>query len=141
MFSSRDAFENDFCPGPGRSASAPCTAPTRTALPQTGGERLRRCAGDAGAVLLQEKPSAFAGAGDCRKLQRTRSDFNWAAASAPRSTRCRARRRPARVAPSSSYGNRKPITLSTKPLSTFAPFDDEVEDEDFAQAVTAWTSF
>jgi hypothetical protein len=36
----------------------------------------------------------------------------------------------------SSYGNRKPITLSTKPLSTFAPIEDEL-DEDFAQAATA----
>jgi hypothetical protein len=42
----------------------------------------------------------------------------------------------ARSVPSSSYGNRKPITLSTKPLSTFAALDDE-EDEDFAEAVTA----
>src|ERR1700728_4695249 len=36
----------------------------------------------------------------------------------------------------SSYGHRKPITLSTKPLSTFSPVDDEL-DEDFAEAVTA----
>ena len=43
----------------------------------------------------------------------------------------------ARVAPSSSYGHRKPITLSTKPLCTFAPIDDELDDEDIAQAVTA----
>jgi hypothetical protein len=43
----------------------------------------------------------------------------------------------ARAAPSSSYGNRKPITLSTKPLSTFAPFDDEFEDDGLAQAATA----
>jgi hypothetical protein len=42
----------------------------------------------------------------------------------------------ARALPSSPYGNRKPITLSTKPLSTFAPLEDEVE-EAFAQAVTA----
>jgi hypothetical protein len=41
-----------------------------------------------------------------------------------------------RLAPSSSYGHRKPITLSTKPLSTFSPVDDEI-DEDFAEAVTA----
>jgi hypothetical protein len=41
-----------------------------------------------------------------------------------------------RLAPSSSYGHRKPITLSTKPLSTFSPVDDEL-DEDFAEAVTA----
>jgi hypothetical protein len=36
----------------------------------------------------------------------------------------------------SSYGTRKPITLSTKPLSAIAPLDDEL-DEDFAEAVTA----
>jgi hypothetical protein len=41
-----------------------------------------------------------------------------------------------RAVPSSSYGNRKPITLSTKPLSTFAPIDDEL-DGDIAEAVTA----
>ena len=40
-----------------------------------------------------------------------------------------------RSAPS-AYGNRKPITLSTKPLSSFAPIEDE-SDEDLAQAVTA----
>src|ERR1700709_1952046 len=43
----------------------------------------------------------------------------------------------ARSASSSSSGNRKPITLSTKPLSTFSPIEDEVDEEDFAQAVTA----
>ena len=42
----------------------------------------------------------------------------------------------ARSAPSSSYGNRKPITLSTKPLSTFAPIED-IDDEDLAEVVTA----
>jgi hypothetical protein len=41
-----------------------------------------------------------------------------------------------RVAPSTSYGSRKPITLSTKPLSTFAPIDDELDD-DVTEAVTA----
>jgi hypothetical protein len=34
-----------------------------------------------------------------------------------------------RVTASSSYGGRKPITLSTKPLSTFVPIED-VLDED-----------
>ncbi|MBV8926496.1 MAG: hypothetical protein JOZ74_14095 [Bradyrhizobium sp.] len=38
---------------------------------------------------------------------------------------------------SSSYNGRKPITLSTKPLSTFAPIADELDDEDAAAAVTA----
>jgi hypothetical protein len=41
-----------------------------------------------------------------------------------------------RAAPSPSYNGRKPITLSTRPLSTFAPLDDEV-DEDLTEAVTA----
>jgi len=40
-----------------------------------------------------------------------------------------------RAASTSSYGGKKPITLSTKPLSTFAPIDDEL-DEDL-EAVTA----
>jgi hypothetical protein len=38
---------------------------------------------------------------------------------------------------SSSHGGRKPITLSTKPLSTFKPIEDEIDDEDLTQAVTA----
>ena len=42
-----------------------------------------------------------------------------------------------RSAPSASYGSRKPITLSTKPLSTFKPIEDELDDEDLAEAVTA----
>jgi hypothetical protein len=41
----------------------------------------------------------------------------------------------ARAAPSASYSNRKPITLSTKPLKTFAPVEDELED--LAEAVPA----
>ena len=41
-----------------------------------------------------------------------------------------------RAAPSTSYGGRKPITLSTKPLSTFVPLDEELDD-DVSEAVTA----
>ena len=41
-----------------------------------------------------------------------------------------------RVAPSTSYSGRKPITLSTKPLSAFVPIDDDL-DEDVTAAVTA----
>ncbi len=36
----------------------------------------------------------------------------------------------------SSHGGKKPITLSTKPLTTLSPLDDEL-DEDLAEAVTA----
>jgi len=42
----------------------------------------------------------------------------------------------ARAASSSSYGGKKPITLSTKPLTALLPLDDEL-DEDTAEAVTA----
>ena len=42
-----------------------------------------------------------------------------------------------RANPSSSYSGRKPITLSTKPLSTFTPIDDELDDEDLGETVTA----
>ena len=40
-----------------------------------------------------------------------------------------------RAAPSTSYNGRKPITLSTKPLSTFAPLDDEFDED--VEAATA----
>jgi hypothetical protein len=48
-----------------------------------------------------------------------------------------AQSRRTRSADASSSTGRKPITLSTKPLSTFAPIEDELDDEDFAEAVTA----
>ena len=35
-----------------------------------------------------------------------------------------------RPAATSSYGHRKPITLSTKPLQTFQPMQDDLDDED-----------
>jgi hypothetical protein len=44
--------------------------------------------------------------------------------------------RSGRTAIPSSHGGKKPITLSTKPLTTLAPLDDEL-DEDLAEAVTA----
>jgi hypothetical protein len=40
----------------------------------------------------------------------------------------------ARAAAVSSHGSRKPITLSTKPLSTFSPLDDELDGE-LAEAI------
>jgi hypothetical protein len=39
-----------------------------------------------------------------------------------------------RPATLSAYGNRKPITLSTKPLSQFSAFEDEDSDNEFALA-------
>lgn len=45
-------------------------------------------------------------------------------------------REPVHVATSSPYSSRKPITLSTKPLSSFAPLMDDMDDE-LPEAVTA----
>jgi hypothetical protein len=46
----------------------------------------------------------------------------------------------ARNTASSSYSNRKPITLSTKPLTAMASIEDEPDDEDFAEFAKAVTA-
>jgi hypothetical protein len=43
----------------------------------------------------------------------------------------------ARAAVASGYTGRKPITLSTKPLSSFKPIEDELDDDDLAEVVPA----
>ncbi len=123
MFSSREAFENDFCP-------------VREELL---GEMYR--ANENGLARLVESVSSevramlalfcyrrshlhTAGTDDRRKLQRARTD----PVRRPRrldALRAVREARPRVPRPSAAYGNRKPITLSTKPLSTFAPFEDE----------------
>src|SRR4030081_1315866 len=133
MFSSRDAFENDFCP-------------VRDELL---GEMYRANAN--GLPMLVESVSSEVRAMLALFCYR-RSHLHAlavaiAASCAEReliqlggrvgSTLYALSREPAaRSAPSSSYGHRKPITLSTKPLSSFSPIEDEF-DEDFAQAATA----
>jgi hypothetical protein len=42
-----------------------------------------------------------------------------------------------RTASLSLPGGRKPITLSTKPISTFAPLEDEFDEEDRGEAIPA----
>jgi hypothetical protein len=134
MFSSRDAFENDFCP-------------VRDELL---GEMYRANAN--GLPLLVESVSpevramlalfcyrrshlhslALAIAASC-----TERDLVQLGGRVGTTLYGLSRAPAARAAPSSSYGNRKPITLSTKPLSTFAPIEDEIDDEDLVEAVTA----
>jgi len=133
MFSSRDAFENDFCP-------------VRDELL---GEMYR--ANENGLPRLVESVSS-----DVRAMLALfcyrRSHLHTLALSIASSCSERdlielggrvgstlyalSREPSARSVPSSSYGNRKPITLSTKPLSSFAPIEDEL-DEDIAEAATA----
>ena len=133
MFSSRDAFENDFCP-------------VRDELL---GEMYR--ASENGLPRLVESVSSEVRAMLALFCYR-RSHLHSLALSIASSCSERdlielggrvgstlyalSREPSARSAPSSSYGNRKPITLSTKPLSSFAPIEDDL-DEDIAQAATA----
>ena len=139
MFSSRDAYDNDFCP-------------VRDELL---GEMYR--ANESGLAKLVESVSS-----DVRAMLALfcyrRSHLHSLALSIAASCSEReliqlggrvgstlyalSREAPTtRSAPSSSYGNRKPITLSTKPLSTYTPIEDDVDEdeveEDFAEAVTA----
>jgi hypothetical protein len=134
MFSSREAFENDFCP-------------VREELL---GDMYR--ANENGLTQLVESVSS-----DVRAMLALfcyrRSHLHALALSIASSCSERelvnfggrvgttlftlSREPAARSAPSSSYGNRKPITLSTKPLSTFSPIEDELDDEFPADAVTA----
>jgi hypothetical protein len=135
MFSSRDAYDNDFCP-------------VRDELL---GEMYR--ANENGLAQLVESVSS-----DVRAMLALfcyrRSHLHSLALSIATSCSEReliefggrvgstlyalSREAPAaRSGGSSSYGGRKPITLSTKPLSTFSPVEDELDDEDMAQAATA----
>ena len=133
MFSSRDAFENDFCP-------------VRDELL---GEMYR--ANPHGLALLVESVStdvramlalfcyrrshlhtlALAIAASC--TERELVHFGGRVGS----TLYALSREPAARSASAASNGRKPITLSTKPLSTFKPIEDEVDDEDFAEAVRA----
>jgi hypothetical protein len=132
MFSSRDAFENDFCP-------------VRDELL---GEMYR--ANENGLSKLVESVSSEVRAMLALFCYR-RSHLHALALSIASSCSEReliqlggrvgstlyalSREPAARSTPSASYGHRKPITLSTKPLSTFAPIEDEIDDE--LEAVTA----
>ena len=133
MFSSREAFENDFCP-------------VRDELL---GEMYR--ANENGLPKLVESVSSEVRAMLALFCYR-RSHLHALALSIASSCSERdliqlggrvgstlyalSREPSARSAPSSAYGHRKPITLSTKPLSTFSPIEDEA-DEDLSEAVTA----
>jgi hypothetical protein len=133
MFSSRDAFENDFCP-------------VRDELL---GEMYRANAN--GLPILVESVSSEVRAMLALFCYRRSHLHTLAVAIAASctereliqlggrvgSTLYALTREPAAHSTPSSYGGRKPITLSTKPLSIFKPIEDEVDDEDLAEALTA----
>jgi hypothetical protein len=133
MFSSRDAFENDFCPV-GDELLGEMYRANENGLPQL----VASVSSEVRAMLalfcyrrshLHTLALSIAASCSERELVHLGGRVG--------TTLYTLSREPAaRTAPSSSYGNRKPITLSTKPLSTFSPIEDEL-DEDFAEAVTA----
>jgi hypothetical protein len=135
MFSSRDAYENDFCPVRDELLGEMYRA-NENGLQQL----VESVSSDVRAMLAlfcyrrsHLHSLALAIAASCSEREliqlggRVGSTLYALSREAPAT----------RTAPSSSYSNRKPITLSTKPLSTFSPVEDEFEDEDMAQAVTA----
>jgi hypothetical protein len=132
MFSSREAFENDFCPVRDELLGEMYRA-NENGLPQL----VESVSSDVRAMLAlfcyrrsHLHQLALAIAASCSEQELIQLGGRVG------STIYALSREPAaRIAPS-SYGNRKPITLSTKPLSTFSPFEDE-PDEDLAQAARA----
>ena len=133
MFSSRDAFENDFCPVRDELLGELYRA-SEHGLPQL----VESVSPEVRAMLalfcyrrshLHALAMAIAGSCSERDLIKLGGRVG--------STLYALSREPAaRVASVSSGNGRKPITLSTKPLSTLAPLDDELDD-DVTEAVTA----
>src|ERR1700733_15161575 len=118
MFSSREAFENDFCPVR-EELLGELYRSNQNGLPQL----VASVSSEVRAMLalfcyrrshLYSLALSIAASCSERELVHLGGRFG------PRlCSRCRD---PVlQSAPSSSYGNRKPITLSTKPLSTFSP--------------------
>jgi len=134
MFSSRDAYENDFCPVRDELLGEMYRA-SEQGLPRL----VESVSSDVRAMLalfcyrrshLYSLALAIAASCNERDLIQLGGRVG--------STLYALSREPAaRTAPSLSYGgNRKPITLSTKPLSTLAPIED-LDDDEVTEAVTA----
>jgi hypothetical protein len=127
MWSSRQAFENDFCPVQEDLLGAMYRA-SENGLPQL----VESVSSDVRAMLalfcyrrshLHSLAIAIAASCDERELIQLGGRVGSTLYALSHETAV------SRPAPS-SYGNRKAITLSTKPLSTFTPVDDELDDEE-----------
>ena len=131
MFSSQKAFENDFCPVRDELLGEMYRA-NENGLPLL----VQSVSSDVRAMLalfcyrrshLHALALSIAASCSERELVHFGGRVGSTLYALSRETR-------ARLAPS-SYGHRKPITLSTKPLSTFSPIEDELDDE--LEAATA----
>lgn len=136
MFSGRDAFENDFCPIRDELLGEMYRA-SEHGLPQL----VASVSPDARALLAlfcyrrsHLYSLSLTIASSCSEQELVEIGGRVGA------TLYALSREPvARSAPP-SLGGRKPITLSTKPLSAVAPIDDEPDDEDFAEFAKAVTA-
>jgi len=133
MFSSRDAFENDFCPVRDELLGEMYRA-SEHGLPML----VESVAPEVRAMLAlfcyrrsHLHQLALAIATSCTERQLIEIGGRVG------STLYALSREPAHAQVSTSSHGRKPITLSTKPLSAIAPLDDELDEELFAEAVTA----
>ena len=132
MFSSRDAYDNDFCPVRDELLGEMYRA-SDSGLPRL----VETVSPDARAMLAlfcyrrsHLHSLAVAIAGSC-----TERELVEAGGRVGSTLYALSREGSAKSTPSLS-GGRKPITLSTKPLSMLAPLDDELDDE-VAEAVPA----
>jgi hypothetical protein len=133
MFSSREAFENDFCPIRDELLGEMYRA-NENGLPQL----VESVSSDVRAMLAlfcyrrsHLHSLALSIAATCS--ERELIQFGGRVGS---TLYAQSHEAPERRAAPSLYGNRKPITLSTKPLSTFSPDVDDL-DEEFAETVPA----
>ena len=133
MFSSRDAFENDFCPVRDELLGELYRA-SEHGLPQL----VESVSPEVRAMLAlfcyrrsHLHALAMAIAGSCSER-----DLIMLGGRVGSTLYALSREPAARVASVSSGNGRKPITLSTKPLSVLAPLDDEIDD-DISEAVPA----
>ena len=134
MFSSRDAFENDFCPVGDELLGAMYRA-SEHGLPNL----VESVSPEVRAMLAlfcyrrsHLHQLALAVAASC-----TERDLVEAGGRVGSTLYALSREPAARASASGAGHGRKPITLSTKPLSVFKPLDDELDDEEVAEAVTA----
>ena len=130
MWSSREAFENDFCPVRDDLLGQMYRA-NQNGLPQL----VESVSPDVRAMLAlfcyrrsHLHALAIAIAGSC--TERDLIQFGTALYDLSRST-------PTSRSGQSSHGGRKPVTLSTKPLTTLAPLEDIEDDELQPQVVMA----
>lgn len=132
MFSSRDAYENEFCPVRDELLGEMYRA-SPNGLPCL----VERVSPDVRARLalfcyhrshLHSLALAIASSCSERELAEAGGRVGSTLYKLSRQTG-------ARSAPSLA-GGRKPITLSTKPLATFSPLDDDIDDE-LIEAATA----